>query len=200
MNFRSNEALKKIVEARLGHLIEDDQSAARDAIHVAIVPLIAGTRLGIGAKFKLKFGTTDVALPADYDEANAIGIVDPFLSGYEVEEGQRFYGVLFPGTVTGMRHHWEHPAFIEKKVEVNEHELWLRNFCDEWNFDYDQLIAAGVGSIDPDWRYATARGIDLHNRDELGEDYELFWFHLEKLTGQQFDKDHRDGMGWSCTC
>jgi len=184
-------------EAKLGQLI--DEAAERDAIHIAIVPLIAGDYLRPAEKIKLKYGSTEIALSAEYDEKRAIGIVDPFLPGYEVEKGKRFYGCLFPGTVTGMRHHWQHPLFDNRpKVELNEHEVWLKNFCDQWNFDYDQLIDAGVGT--GEWRYVVANGVDLHSRGELGSDYEEFWTHLEGLTGKTFDNEHREGMGWSCTC
>jgi len=183
-------------EPKLGQLI--DPTAQRDAIHVAIVPLKAGCDLWRAGKIKLKYGSTDIALPADYDVKEAIGIVDPFLDQYEVKEGQWFWGILTPGTVTGMRHQWEHPKFDAVQTTSNEHEQWLHDFCDRWNFDYDELISAGVGT--DKWRYVTARGNDLHSRHELGSDYDEFWMHLEALTGKKFDTDHREGMGWSCSC
>jgi hypothetical protein len=184
-------------EAKLGQLI--DATAQRDAIHIAIVPLIAGETLYRGDKFRLKFNTHNVALRGDYNTKEALGIVDPFLEDNSIDEGDRFYGVLFPGTVTGMRHQWQHPAFEENKpIKLNEHEEWLRDFADRWNFDYEHLIE--VGTTPGEWRYITARGIDLHNRGDLGEDHDLFWFHLEGMTGKKFDDAHKDEMGWSCSC
>lgn len=191
------------MDVRLGKLIDDEKNPKKDAIHVAIIPLIAGQELYRGHKIKLKFNTLDVALDAEYDDENAFGIVDPFLSDYYVPEGKKFYGLLFPGTVTGMRHEWQHPLFNQNQIkqDLNEHEAWIRDFCDRWNFDYDELISAATSeNKDPYGRYVVARGRDLHYKDELGEDHDAFWEHLAGLTGKVYNKDHKDGMGWSCTC
>jgi hypothetical protein len=191
-------------EVKLGRILTDDKGT-KDAIHIAVIPLIAGEDLRSGEKIKLKFNSENIALSADYDEQNAFGIVDPFLINEDryVEKGQRFYGLLFPGTVTGMRHEWQHPIFNAPKKEICEHEAWIRNFCDEWNFDYDELIRVALS--DEDYketygRYIVSHGHDLHHRNELGPDHDLFWEHLEALTNKKFNQDHRDGMGWSCTC
>lgn len=192
-----------VSDVTLGKLIDSTQQ--RDAIHIAVVPLIAGDILHRGSKFRLAFGTTDTALPGDYNDKgkanDAIGIVDPFLDEWQVKKGQRFWGVLFPGTVTGMRHEWQHPSFASVSQPRDDHERWLREFCDKWNFDFDELIEAGVGTADPEWRYATARGQDLHSASELDAGEEtLFWDHMEGYTGQSFDDGHREKMMWSCTC
>lgn len=182
-------------ELKLGQIITRD--AQRDAIHIAVVPLVAGDSLWPGSKVRLKYGAPETALCGDYNE-DAIGIVDPFLQS-GVKEGQRFWCFLFPGTITGMRHHWNHPAFENIGTIANEHEQWLRHFCDKWNFDFAELIEAGTGT--GDWRYVVARGRDLHDKRDLDAgDYELFWQHLEAFVGQSFDESHREGMGWSCTC
>ncbi|HNC56661.1 MAG TPA: hypothetical protein PLP33_14520 [Leptospiraceae bacterium] len=97
-----------------------------------------------------------------------------------------------------MRHHWQHPAFTKIHTPNSEHENWIRNFANEWNFDYDELIAAATGKTD--WRHVKAYGRDLHGASDLGEDHELFWEHLEGLTGERYSQDHREGMGWSCSC
>ncbi len=89
-------------EAKLGQLI--DSTAMRDAIHVAIVPVTAPCDLEPGTH------VDSTGYPAGYVDLGAVGIVDPYLRR-TVKKGERFWLCLYPGTVTGMRHHWTHPAF-----------------------------------------------------------------------------------------
>lgn len=87
----------------LGKIIEPDREVHRDAIHVAVIPMTATVLLLPGNRVNAQ------GLPI----APHVGIVDPFLPDV-VQPGQRYWLWLFPGTVTGMRHHWQHPAFAEQ--------------------------------------------------------------------------------------
>jgi hypothetical protein len=193
-------------ELGLGQFITG--SKEKDAVHIAVIPLVAGERFYPGDRFTCNSGT-DVAMR--YSGKDYIGVVDPFLS-MRVEVGEKFWGFIKPGTVTGMRHEWQHPAFdyISKnkggvvpgvndtsiKINISESEAWIRDFCDQWNFDYNTLIkeASHPGG------YIVADGIDLHCAGELGEDHDLFWKHLENVTGKRFNDEHRQDFGWSCSC
>ncbi len=107
--------------ATLGSLIASDADARRDAIHVAIAPFVAApdARLLPGAPFGLD--ANGRAVPAYWERA--VGVVDPFLKS-GVRPGERFWGCVTPGAVTGLRHEWDHhviaPAGRAAKVEIVE--------------------------------------------------------------------------------
>ncbi len=75
---------------KLGQLVTDPEQG-RDAVHVAVIPLIAVREMRPGERL-------------------ANGIVDPFLTA-PVKPGGRFLLCLYPNTVTSLRHAWTHPAF-----------------------------------------------------------------------------------------
>lgn len=87
---------------KVGQLVEGE--AFRDAIHVAVAPVVAACRLERGAHVGL--GPDGRAAPS----SQPIGIVDPFLEE-DVQPGQRFWLFIYPNTVTSLRHAWTHPAF-----------------------------------------------------------------------------------------
>ena len=98
---------------QLGHLIEDGDRR-RDAIHIAVAPATAAERLAPGQHVGLvRAGDVERVGPCD----RPIGVVDPFLTA-AVEPGQRFWLLLYPGTITGLRHIWAHPAFTAAAAAV----------------------------------------------------------------------------------
>lgn len=98
---------KKTSDAQftIGKIIKGD--AKRDAVHFAVIPMVAGVDLTPGIPVSV-----DPDDKKTYPHAGdgAIGIVDPFLKQY-VRAGQRFWLFLMPNTITTLRHVWEHPAF-----------------------------------------------------------------------------------------
>ena len=100
---------------RLGELIEDGDRR-RDAIHIAVAPVTAAKRLAPGEHVGLvEQANLELVGACDCN----IGIVDPFLT-MDVEPGQRFWLFLYPGTITGLRHVWTHPAFTKAAAAVRE--------------------------------------------------------------------------------
>lgn len=80
---------------QLGKVIEPGREVGRDAIHVAVYPMLAVREMRPGERLQN-------------------GIVDPFLKE-SVLPGQRFWMLLFPNTVASLRHVWSHPNFPEEQ-------------------------------------------------------------------------------------
>lgn len=92
--------------SKLGQLL--DETAQRDAIHIALAP--------VTSPVTLKPGTHVGLLPDGRVSPGAspkVGIVDPFLTEH-VQPGQRFWLCLYQQTITALRHRWEHPAFASE--------------------------------------------------------------------------------------
>lgn len=194
-------------ETRLGERVSDSEwERGRDAVHVAILPVIAGETLLPG--YPVKLGEDDKAyIPRGKGES--LGIVDPFLQSF-IQEGERFWLCLYPGTVSGMRHYWQHPAFTAgpaaepaslvtvRPADRARSEQWLRDFSDRWGMPFGVMID---NADDPDHDdVIVAYGHDLHTFSELGEDGMLFWHHLQIFKGREYSAEHRDKIVWSCSC
>lgn len=184
----------------LGKLISENER--RDAIHVAIAPVLATEKLFPGQPISVVKGESSSAEPH-------IGIVDPFLKG-GVFPGQRFWLFLYPNTVTGMRHHWSHPAFSEEDAAepssgtaweemLNESREWIQSFANEAGLSFDEIVDIGVNYIDSGefhTEYHTERSRDA----ALDRNPEEFWHHIHILTGKKIPEDDKDDMPFNCTC
>ena len=91
----------------LGKLAE--AHSERDAVHIAIVPVVAKQRLLPGEHVTAE-GYKGRWKEPKPPEAPLIGIVDPFRIK-AIEAGEHFWLLLYPGTITSLRHEWTHPAF-----------------------------------------------------------------------------------------
>lgn len=94
---------------KVGSLL--DGTEGRDAVHFALAPMTTDEWLKPGQHV----GLLDKRRVSS--RAPSVGIVDPFLKE-PVQPGQRFYLFLYPGTVTGLRHVWTHPAFAPKPARA----------------------------------------------------------------------------------
>lgn len=179
----------------LGKLIEAGQQ--RDAIHIAVAPVIAEHVLapGVHVGFAVEGNTELVGCGAKVK----LGVVDPFLKEV-VLKGQRFWMFLYPQTITSLRHDWTHPAF-SAPAESNrfsrlESEAWLRNYAIKQNC-YDDPGEAFRRLIDGlETGELHFRGSDLHGLYEL-EDADELKYHAEKYLGIKINWPE---FTFSCSC
>jgi len=148
----------------------------RDAVHMAVIPVTAGERLHPGAPVSLSAARTAVLSPI----ADAVGVVDPFLPDF-VEKGQRVWLLLKPGTITGLRHDWSHPAFPSSTdatpEEREESEAWLRDFigrAEHFGSSFEEEIENLING----------QGACVYGREpDVYEPDAEFWRHLERFIG-----------------
>lgn len=96
---------------QLGRVLSESEGV-RDAIHIAIIPVIIGNRMTPGSRVAYNAEANRVFT----DTHNTIGVIDPFLPMASLAPGTRVYLFLDPYTITSLSHHWTHPAF---PVEVS---------------------------------------------------------------------------------
>lgn len=183
-----------IYPPQLGRAPKADEQ--RDAVHMAIIPVVAAGPLRVGGKVVVRQG---VAYPAENDW-EAIGVVDPFLPA-PLGPGDRFWLVMRPCTVTSLRHEWTHAHFpLEGKApsqqDIDRSKLWILNFASSYGVSYEELVEgalSGAGCV--------FRGSDHHGPlgSQQAEDRE-FWSHLQAVTGRLLSEEHRENTYFGCTC
>jgi hypothetical protein len=179
-------------------------AAQRDAVHVAIAPMTAGTMLRPGERVCIIDGKL---FPGPLSDSESIGVVDPFMH-HMVKEGQRTYLLLDPNTITGMRHHWQHPAFEEVSCAEespapngsDEAIAWLKDFAEDTiNIPYDELIE----HLDCVHKEATRTGDSDHyirlSWDTPYDDMAEMWTNYGILRNVSIEKV-RNITPFTCSC
>lgn len=127
--------------ASIGAPLEEDRIGQKDAVHIAVVAVVAGETLKPGA-----FVSVDGdgrAVPEDEVEENHVGVVDPFL-GVSVLQGEVFWLWIRPGRITGLRHEWWHPQFPSTADDTDRRRLEsmtaVVSFCRVNGLDFEGLL------------------------------------------------------------
>lgn len=184
--------MAKDAVATMGTILTDDVGG-RDAVHVAVVAVAAGSMFSPGQHVSLS-PDRSTAVTGD----DPIGIVDPFLDR-RVQRGERFWLYLYPRTITSLCHNWTHPAFADSAAAAAYNppsqklmsEKWLRDFLGRSDCpDYETVLALAVNNDEDD--YLLVRGSDAH-----GEIPPEFWEHVEIVIGRKITK--RPSF-FSCSC
>lgn len=180
----------------LGKLIGPEQK--RDAIHIAVEPVIADEELEPGTHVGFM---PNGRVASDYD--TPVGIIDPYFQG-TIYRGQRCWLFLYPKTITSLRHVWEHPGFpaselalqpapIKASSPLSLSEIWIHDYADGIGVDYEELLDHARGYIDHDEAWSEG------GRFEGESIPEEFWMHYENVTGEKVSNRNR-GSFFSCSC
>lgn len=164
-----------------------DGERERDAIHIAVIPVRAAEPLGAGHHVGVTDGKASRSPPL-------IGVVDPFLTPGLVEAGEWFWLLLYPGTITSLRHEWIHPAFpLGVRMPAGDtaaSQLWLKAFAADHEISYWDLIDGAV----------SGDGATFGTDHETGVQSAEFWQHIAVVTGKTFSAGHIDNTYFGCAC
>lgn len=178
---------------------KDRSEGDRDAIHIAVIKAQAAHMLRPGDHVGQllpggEYGIGRYVIP--------VGIVSPFLTR-NVETGQWFWLMLYPRTITGLRHVWTHPAFAEKPalpapeeencVVVQARER-LKQMAAALRMDYDEMMEnAAYHASNPDYYWIQGARFE---GESLPDD---FWGCYQIVTGVTVPEESQ-GTFFSCNC
>lgn len=193
---------------KLGQLIDGDEH--RDAVHVAVIPVIALNKLHPGQHICLAKGSTNEAVVAvpppkskgrlvktdSTSSANAvgIGIVDPYLTE-SVPPGKKFWMFLYPGTITSLRHEWTHPDFPEANVFTAEEESFARGLAAQCGTNYEEFMHACHNYAYSGDHYHMGDNEDYKHLNMA--DMERFWVIYSRVHGRS---PRYPGTPFTCSC
>lgn len=180
---------------KLGQLITGE--ARRDAIHIAVAPVMVAEGLYAGDRVKVEDG---IAYQADDD---AVGIIDPFLRSRRLlQKGERYWVLLFPNTITSLRHEWVHPAFdtvpptpAEQADAVSVSWRWITEFARELDQTVNRLMdAANLWVECGDYTYDNSETYKNVDYDKWAD----FWKHYAVVT--RTPEAARTDSFFTCSC
>lgn len=191
-------------EINLGKLLGPGEGS-RDAIHIAIAPVIAEDILYPGQEIGLNGGNM-----ASIEADKMIGIVDPFLK-HSVPKGERFWLFLFPNTITSLHHVWEHPSFqpctmthyvlADDTIHTTSNDSvaaakdWIAKFAERMEITYDGLMR--VAHLFVECRHYEYMNSELYK--DCWDQFPEFWKHYATVIGKEINV-HDEDVPFTCAC
>lgn len=178
---------------KLGAII--DGPAERDAVHVAVVPLVAAGPLAPGAHVT-EYGTLTAP-------GKGIGVVDPFLLN-DLVRGERFYCFLYPNTAIGLRHVYRHPVLDADVIRRETLELlqapavqYIKECAALAELTYDEMMHTAHAYLDG----GHERDISMSaSNATMDVDWPKFWASYSLLTGDAPPKNtHAEPFNCNCS-
>lgn len=187
--------MKSDILDKIGTILTEPM--ARDAIHIAVLPVIAGNMLNPGDHVGFVGGEIDIGA------LHPIGVIDPFLKA-PVEKGQGCFVFLYPNTITDMRHHWKHPGIPDDQfrpvdpAKYIKASIWLREFAVEAGIDFEEMMTGIDRYIETGWDKPAGKDYDAqiafdNHRDE-------FWDQWSAFTGRDIPDNDRSDNPFECGC
>lgn len=183
-------------DLKIGQIIIGPQ--VKDAIHCAIMPVVAAEKIPAGAHIGLSNdgkacrGTTH------------LGVADPFLKT-KILAGDTFWMFMYPNTVANLRHEWDHPALakiekIKQKEKSQTSKEWLENYAlynvySGRGYSEEQAYEALLSQVKGG--DLTFYGKDCHDLCDVPDSDELFQ-HLSVVLNRQIGAENFSYFSCSC--
>ncbi len=193
-------------EAKLGTIPKVTEG--RDAVHVAIVPVCAHQTLHRGTPVRINSQNRAESCAVK----DAVGVVDPFRSEGLVNPDEWFWLCLYPKTISGLRHVWDHPCFPKAdaapdvkladlpSTSVAASQQWISDYvekhCSYWENEPDGGYSEFIRYV-KDERWIYYYGSDCHSLSDVNDADELFR-HLSVVLGRRIDADYFSAFTCSC--
>lgn len=189
----------------MGKILPDEiPVGARDAVHVAVIAATAGETLWAMGDVSYENGIACT-------EGKHIGIVDPFLDG-KVKRGQKFWLFLYPRTITGLKHVWEHPDFKEETAPVGKKvrteadvtaarekaEECLHQWAGNHGVEYTSMMRKIKECINDEGELDDYIDLGTGSSEEI-DDPEEFWTNVGLVLNVDI-KDKTQITYFSCSC
>lgn len=179
----------------LGTILEGEPG--RDAIHLAVLAVEAHETLAPGNHVVAPDGKAWRVIPGE-----GIGIVDPFLAR-PVHAGERFWLVLYPRTITSLRHVWSHPDLPDEpkpgapidppSLEVREAKIRIRDLAADLECSVHRLMEGAAEYLESDKLLSFGSDLDYDwPADE-------FWRCYAVVTGKAVP-DAKRHFFFRCSC
>jgi len=158
-------------------------SGKKDAIHVAIVALVAGCPLEPGTRIKLN--AENFAVNA-YSKKESFGVADPYRVG--IAKGSTFWALLDPEEVTSVEHTWTHKLdFSPPKVELKKNRQLLDD-ANRLGVTYEELITACSSYIVNEIKVPYPGMLTEEKAEESFSMYDL-WSEWAEEVGHEFENN-----------
>lgn len=178
--------------ATLGTIL--DNTAKRDAIHLATEPVIADQKLypgqDVGIDSQGRGSTMNVKL---------VGIVDPFLKA-PVMPGERFWLIVYPRQISTLRHIWSHPDFPEPtSAPVTAPVITQEPVASAVLATAIRYITGIAEDVDDTYSSVMRTASENEGADELFTESnryiwpdDIFWEHYSTITGKDVELSSYD--------
>lgn len=187
-------------EPKIGALLKN-KHAERDAIHIAVAPVTATEELRPGQHIGFVIdGNTNLV---GGNPETFIGIVDPYLDQV-IREGDAFWMMLYPQSITSLRHNWSHPAFgaSQEPDDMTRAEHRLREAADDMGLSYRDVMHASKRWLETGETWVQYGGESAQDYMYDNEKRKQFWADYEIVMGGKLpsDFDIEDAQPYSCSC